>query len=259
MALTYELWNIASGNRVGEFDSRDEALASIQRTMLQHGTSMVDMLALGYEDEAGEGEVIARGADLVALVQSRATRSVMTTYKPFGDLDFSKLLVGPSIADLVKGPSIADLIGPGIVDAFIPRLSLPITSIPQLDIEQWVLPPTISGGLLSFGRIELREYFAQHNDYLTQMMTQTARLSFTSAALPAMKALTELASEVVRRAATDEKINDQIVALEQHPNARFVYHEGDYENYVGAVARDEERGHIVFIAAWRASKGRLTG
>lgn len=76
MALTYELWNTASGNRGGEFDSREEALASVQRTMLQHGTGMIETLALGYEDEDGEGEVIARGADLVALAQPRATRPV---------------------------------------------------------------------------------------------------------------------------------------------------------------------------------------
>ena len=76
MALTYELWNTASGNRVGEFDSREAALASVQRTIRQHGTGMVEMLALGYEDEDGEGEVIARGAELVALAQPRATRPV---------------------------------------------------------------------------------------------------------------------------------------------------------------------------------------
>jgi len=76
MARMYELWNTASGNRVGEFESREEALASVRRTTHQHGASMVDMLALGYEDEDGEGEVIARGADLIALVQPGATHPV---------------------------------------------------------------------------------------------------------------------------------------------------------------------------------------
>ncbi len=81
MALTYELWNIASGNRVGEFESQDEALASVRRTMHQHGASMIETLALGYEneDEDGEGEVIACGADLAALAQPRIPHSVAAT------------------------------------------------------------------------------------------------------------------------------------------------------------------------------------
>ncbi len=79
MALTYELWNIASGNRVGEFESQDEALASVRRTMHQHDASMIETLALGYEDEDGEGEVIAHGADLAALAQPRIPHSVAAT------------------------------------------------------------------------------------------------------------------------------------------------------------------------------------
>jgi hypothetical protein len=75
MAFTYELWNTASGNRVGEFESQDEALASVRRTMHQHGASMIATLALGYEDEDGEGAVIARGAHLAALAQPRGPRS----------------------------------------------------------------------------------------------------------------------------------------------------------------------------------------
>ncbi len=67
MAFTYELWNTSSGNRVGEFESQDEAIASVRRTMQQHGASMIETLALGYEDEDGEGEIIARGADLLVL------------------------------------------------------------------------------------------------------------------------------------------------------------------------------------------------
>ena len=93
MALTYELWNTSSGNRVGKFESQDEALASVRRPMHQHGASMIESLALGYEDEDGEGEVIARGADLAALAQPRASHSSVTDYKPFGGLDLSKLLM----------------------------------------------------------------------------------------------------------------------------------------------------------------------
>ena len=75
MAPTYELWNTSSGNRVGEFESQDEALASVRRTLQQHGPSMIDSWALGYEDDEGADEVIARGAALVALAQPDATRA----------------------------------------------------------------------------------------------------------------------------------------------------------------------------------------
>ena len=77
MALTYELWNDVSGNRVGEFESQDEALASVRRTMQRHGAEMIEALALGYEDDDGEGAVIARGADLAALAQPHTPHPVV--------------------------------------------------------------------------------------------------------------------------------------------------------------------------------------
>jgi len=58
MTLTYELWITASGNRVGEFASQDEALASVRRTIHRHGTSLIEILGPGCEDDDGEGEVI---------------------------------------------------------------------------------------------------------------------------------------------------------------------------------------------------------
>lgn len=75
MTRTYELWSTASGNRVGEFESRDTALASVRSSLQEHGADAVGSLALGFENEDGEGEVIARGAELMALAQSSAPRN----------------------------------------------------------------------------------------------------------------------------------------------------------------------------------------
>ena len=72
MTITYELWDTESRNLVAEFASREEAVAAVRQTLTVQGRCAVGRMALGTDDGDGGGEVIARGAGLVALAQREA-------------------------------------------------------------------------------------------------------------------------------------------------------------------------------------------
>lgn len=64
--MFYELIDVESGNLIGTYDSEDEALSIVRRAVQLNGSGFVDTLALGYEDDDGEGAQIAAGAELLA-------------------------------------------------------------------------------------------------------------------------------------------------------------------------------------------------
>ena len=66
MALIYELMDVESANLIGTYDSEGEALGIVRAAIATHGTSAMDGIALGYEDEEGNGALIAEGTALVA-------------------------------------------------------------------------------------------------------------------------------------------------------------------------------------------------
>jgi hypothetical protein len=72
MTMIYELWDTESRNLVAEFDSRDDAISAVRQTLNAQGRSAIETLLLGTEDGDGGGEVIARGAELIALAERPA-------------------------------------------------------------------------------------------------------------------------------------------------------------------------------------------
>lgn len=64
MRMYYELMDLETANAVGGFATEAEALAEIRTLFRQHGLDAVVTLALGYEDEQGNGAMIASGAEL---------------------------------------------------------------------------------------------------------------------------------------------------------------------------------------------------
>jgi hypothetical protein len=75
MTRTYELWDTDSRNMVAEFASREAAIVALQGAVREHGRQVVELLVLSTEDGDGGGEVIARGAGLIALVEREGTQS----------------------------------------------------------------------------------------------------------------------------------------------------------------------------------------
>jgi hypothetical protein len=62
--MTYELWNIKTGNAIGGYASEAEALAFVREVIARHGRAYADMLFLGCEDARGRSRPIAQGQAL---------------------------------------------------------------------------------------------------------------------------------------------------------------------------------------------------
>ncbi len=65
---TYALWDLESGNLVGAYDTRDEALRVARRSIQQFGRESVAMLALAHEG-ASHIRNIAQGEALADLAE----------------------------------------------------------------------------------------------------------------------------------------------------------------------------------------------
>ncbi len=70
--MIYELWDAESGNIVGTFETKEEALAIVRDTVARHGEAFATSFLLGQEDKAGRTRQIADGPDLVALAMHEA-------------------------------------------------------------------------------------------------------------------------------------------------------------------------------------------
>ena len=72
--MTYELWEIRSGNLMGAFDTEEEALGAVRRAIDRYGVAYVETVALlGVLDEEGASVSIACGPELVARAHQPPT------------------------------------------------------------------------------------------------------------------------------------------------------------------------------------------
>ena len=62
--VSYELWDIQTGNLVGGYETEAAALAVVRRSMTEHGRESVEALGLARESR-GRTKTIAVGAALV--------------------------------------------------------------------------------------------------------------------------------------------------------------------------------------------------
>lgn len=65
--MTYEIWETAAGNIVGAYATMDRALAVVRQSVAAYGKEYVESWLLAFEDDNGDGDVIAEGPALAAL------------------------------------------------------------------------------------------------------------------------------------------------------------------------------------------------
>lgn len=65
--MLYEIWETASGNRVGAYSSVEAALDLIRCSVHRHGASYADTLLLAREDDDGHTVILAEGKALADL------------------------------------------------------------------------------------------------------------------------------------------------------------------------------------------------
>lgn len=62
--MLYEIWETASGNRIGAYPSVAAALEIVRRSVRDHGIGYTDTLVLAREDDAGDTVVLSEGKAL---------------------------------------------------------------------------------------------------------------------------------------------------------------------------------------------------
>lgn len=65
---TFEIWDLESGNALGEFEREPEALSAVRENVRAEGPSAVKGIALVEIDARGESKVLAQGDELIRLV-----------------------------------------------------------------------------------------------------------------------------------------------------------------------------------------------
>jgi hypothetical protein len=64
--MFYALWDLESGNTLGDFDSEGEALAVVREVLTANEPDYAEMLSLGCTQDDGTFALVAEGAALAA-------------------------------------------------------------------------------------------------------------------------------------------------------------------------------------------------
>jgi hypothetical protein len=75
----FELVNLSSGNRVGDYDTEQEALCDAWDAVRRRGDHALDAIALRYQDDYGNGEIKAEGEELVRRAYTASCTQAIAT------------------------------------------------------------------------------------------------------------------------------------------------------------------------------------
>ena len=62
--MTYEIWDVATRNLVGDYDTEEQALAFVREVASEHGLPAAEELALGKVNKRGQALLVAAGKEL---------------------------------------------------------------------------------------------------------------------------------------------------------------------------------------------------
>lgn len=81
--MTYDLWDVESGNIVNTFDTEHEALVAVRTLLALNGQKYAQALSLGSENDDGAMCIIAEGVTLAQLAaQAAASAQDVRTARP---------------------------------------------------------------------------------------------------------------------------------------------------------------------------------
>jgi hypothetical protein len=66
--MSYDLWDVESGNIVNTFETEHDALAVVRTLLDLNGPEYVQALSLGYEDDDGSMRIVAEGDRLASML-----------------------------------------------------------------------------------------------------------------------------------------------------------------------------------------------
>jgi hypothetical protein len=65
--MFYDLWDLESGNIIGDFDSEAEALTVVHDLLEVNGPSFAGTLSLGCTEDDGSFRIVAQGRPLAVM------------------------------------------------------------------------------------------------------------------------------------------------------------------------------------------------
>jgi hypothetical protein len=81
--MTYDLWDVESGNIVNTFETEHEALPVVRTLLDLNGPEHAQSLSLGCEGDDGSMRIVAEGGDLAARAAMASTgRSAALPVEP---------------------------------------------------------------------------------------------------------------------------------------------------------------------------------
>ncbi len=67
--MVYVMWDVETGNVVGDFATEDEALAVVRELLDDNAPDYVDALSLGRTDDDGGTRLVADGQGLASMAR----------------------------------------------------------------------------------------------------------------------------------------------------------------------------------------------
>lgn len=275
MSIVYELWNTTSNNRYGEYDTREEALAAVHRTVLADGRIYAERLSLNSEDEAGEIEEIAEGTELIRLAAqdmvSQAQSQTQTSNPPvattitvrqssaFRDARNIGINASAIAASLSNAAAMSQLAH----ESLLRIASISIPPIPTINVASMYPPNMLSTTFAALGSINWERYLAAQSIGLRQMVEAAntnaladSMLVMAEMAEQSRMRLNAIATQIARQASVPAQVGAYLLPIRSEPGISFVYEHTESEDYIAAVAsidenpRDERRDVVVRLV-WR--------
>lgn len=147
---------------------------------------------------------------------------------------------------------------------------LAAAQIPTIDTAAIVRSYALSDATTSFERMNWESYFAAQSGSLRQVAQSindnaavTASAAIAALASQNMARLTSIATAIARQMSDAVRFGTYIIPIRELPGVPFVYEHTEDEDYLAAVARDEEgEDRVVILQLWRVDSGeaiRLLG
>lgn len=68
--MIYAIWDLATWNLVGEFESLEKALLALHPTLIRLGSEQFQTIGISGQNEAGEDVMSMTGDELVAMIMA---------------------------------------------------------------------------------------------------------------------------------------------------------------------------------------------
>lgn len=285
METFYEIWNVESRNRFGEYDTQDEAIEAVRRVVAVNGASAVRPLALNSDDGSGRGVIIARGSELAALAgadsgdagggtspasDTPAPRqgSTIAGARRMG-IDVSAILGSlsaahniSSILDSLSGASdISRAANVALLRiATVPNVSFHTTDIASLYRSQFAMTAlsSLTSDIWERCMVQQSTGLRQVADSINANALAGVMAGILEATEINRARLVEAAIQIAQQSSAAPRLGTYVLPMPDEPQVAFIFEHSEDEDILAAVAGDKESEDSgVVVTLWRVDDNIL--